>query len=284
MVVIIWGVSVKTYRNNVKNIFIKAKEIEVGKDVSFGGDIHVDVKGVFRIGDRSRLGHGVNIAGRDIIIGTDLYHSAGLIIGGGGCTNPTSNFTIGDRCTIHNNYINLAEPVLIGDDVGLSLEVSIQTHGYWLSVLEGFPAKFAGVTIDSGTIVGYGSTILMGVHIYENVVIGASSVVTKDLDRPNGIYVGNPAKFIKEVEPLPQEERKDVVNKIITKYIGIAHYHGIKPIIKIDYPHIYVNSCKFDVEKLEFTGKEDEETDDFRDYVRKWGLRFYSGRPFKCIY
>jgi len=272
------------YQDKSKNIFIRAKEIHIGNNTSFGSNIYVDVKGGFSIGDRSRLGYNVKIEGRDIFIGKDLYHSEGLRIGGGGHTNPTANFSIGDRCTIHNNYINIAEPVIVGNDVGLSLDVSILTHGYWLSVLEGFPAEFSGITIDDGTIIGYRSTILMGVHIYKNIVIGANSVATKNLTNTNSIYAGNPARFIKEVVPLPKEERIKTINHIIDKYKEIAVYHKINPNITVNYPYIHVNKCKFDVEKLEFSGKEDEETDDFRDYVRKWGLRFYSDRPFKSVY
>ena len=271
------------YENKSKNIFIKAKEIEIGTGVSFGENIYVDVRGKFAIGDRSRLGDDVKIAGNNVSFGNDLYHSTGLDIGGGGHTNPTANFTIGDRCTIHNNYINLAEEITIGNDVGLSLDVSIQTHGYWLSVLEGYPAKFAGVYIDNGVIVGFRSVILMGVSVASNVVIGACSVITKNLTEKNGIYVGNPARFIKKVEPLIVSEKIEKVDYIIDEYKKIAKHYGICPLISIDYPNVKVNDCDFNVETLEFAGSEDNVTDHFRDYVRKWGLRYYSNRPFKTI-
>lgn len=274
----------QVYEDKLKGIFISAKDICIGNSVSFGDNIYVSVKGDFHIGSRSRLGDNVKIEGHNIHIGKDLYHSEGLRIGGGGYTNPTANFSIGDRCTIHNNYINTSEPVIIGNDVGLSPDVTIQTHGYWLSVLDGFPAKFSGVTIDDGTIVGYRSMILMGVHIYKNIVIGASSVITKSLTKSNSIYVGNPAKFIRKVKSLDKKERIELINYIINKYKKISAYHEIDPDITINYPNINVNKCKFDVEKLKFYGKEDIETDDFRDYIRKWGIRFYSNRPFKSAY
>jgi len=272
------------HEDKSNNVFIKAKEIEIGTDVSFGGNININVKGKFSIGDRSRLGHDVEIAGNNVSFGSDLYHSAGLVIGGGGCTNPTANFTMGDRCTIHNNYINLSEEVVVGNDVGFSLDVSIQTHGYWLSVLEGYPAKFAGVYIDDGVIVGFRSVILMGVSVAKNIVIGSCSVVTKNLTEPCGIYVGNPAKLIKKVVDLPRSEKVKKVDYIIAEYKKIADHHNIKPTIDIDYPNIKVNGCNFNVETLECYGVEDEITDHFRDYVRKWGLRYYTTRPFKTVF
>jgi len=269
------------YENKSNNILIKADKIEIGSNVSFGKNINVDVRGIFAIGNRSRLGNSVEIVGNNVSFGSDLYHSEGLNIGGGGHTNPTANFTMGDRCTIHNNYINLAEEVVVGDDVGFSLDVSIQTHGYWLSVLEGYPAKFAGVSIDDGVIVGFRSVILMGVTIAKNIVIGSCSVVTKNLTETSAIYVGNPARFIKRVVPLSTAEKIKKVDYIINEYKKISEHHNMNSPIEVKYPVITVNECVFNVENLQFSGLEDEYTDHFRDYIRKWGIRFYSDRPFR---
>ena len=271
------------YEDKDKNVLIKAKEIKIGTGVSFGRNINVNVRGTFSIGDRSYLGDNADISGNNVSFGSDLYNSNGLKIGGGGYTNPTANFTMGNRCTIHNNYINLAEEVVVGDDVGFSLDVSIQTHGYWLSVLEGYPAKFAGVSIGDGVIIGFRSVILMGVTIAENIVIGSCSVVTKNLTEVSGIYVGNPARLIKKVVPLSTAEKIKKVDYIVNEYKKIAKSHNMSSLIEANYPIITINGCDFNVETLQFSGIEDEYTDHFRDYVRKWGLRYYTDRPFKTI-
>lgn len=273
----------KAYTDKKKNISINADGIEIGENVSFGYNIDIDIRGKFSIGDRSRLGDDVVIRGNNIIIGKDLYHSNGLRVGGGGIYHPNANLTIGDRCTIHDNFINVCEEVKIGNDVGLSPETSILTHGYWLSVLEGFPVKFARVIIHDGVIIGYRSIILMGVTIHMNAVIGTGSVVTTDVKK-NSIYAGNPAKFIRAIKPLNKKDKILKINQIIYEYKKIAKYHGIHPRIIVRYPIIRINNCEFNVEQLTFTGKEDAETDDFRDYIRKWGLRFYSNRPFRSIW
>jgi len=267
------------YKN--KTISIKAAEIKIGTNVSFGQNIDIDIRGKFIIGNRSHLGNNAHIRGNNISFGNDLYNSSGLKIGGGGYTNPAANFIIGDRCTIHNNYINLAESVIIGNDVGFSMDVTVLTHGYWLSVLDGYPAKFAGVKIADGVIIGYRSIIMMGISIAKNIVIGAGSVVTKNLIESNSIYAGNPAKFIKTVIPLSRLEKIKKITKIIDQYKKIIKHHKVDLSISFYYPNIIVNSCKFNVETLSFSGIEDSGTDHFRDYARKWGLRYYSNRSFK---
>lgn len=263
-----------------KNIKIIADKIKVGNNVSFGKDIDINIKGEFKIGDFSHLGNDVNIRGNNIKFGRHLFNSSGLRIGGGGRQHPNANFQIGDRCTIHNNFINVCEPVIIGNDVGLSPDTSILTHGYWLSVLEGYPASFLGVKIGDGVIVGYKSLIMMGVSIVDYCVIGANSTVTKNITK-KGVYAGSPAKFIKEIIPLSDDLKIKKINEIVfDHYIPIAKYHGLNPDIKINYPIIELNEFRFNVETFEYEGIEDEETDDLRDYIRKWGIRIYTERPF----
>lgn len=48
--------------------------------------------------------------------------------------------------------------------------------------------------------IGAGATILPGITIGENSVVGAGSVVTKDVE-PNTIVAGNPARVIRKIEP-----------------------------------------------------------------------------------
>ena len=54
------------------------------------------------------------------------------------------------------------------------------------------------VHIGKNVWVGAGATILPGVTIGDNAVVGAASVVTKDVE-PNTIVSGNPARFIKSI-------------------------------------------------------------------------------------
>lgn len=271
----------ETYSDPSRNVEIKAREIRIGEGASFGRNVRVAVKGVFELGDFSRIGNDSEILGNDVRIGAHLFHSSGLRIGGGGRQNPAANLTIGDRCTIHNNFINVCEPVVIGDDVGLSPETSILTHGYWLSVLEGFPASFSGVRIGSGTIVGYRSLIMMGVGIAEECVVGAQSVVSKSLTE-RGIYAGSPARFIKAISPLSSEDRIRKAEEIVDGYKVIADYHDveIEGRLKLEYPILRFKDFSLNMETFSYEGEEDEDTDDLRDYLRKFGIRIYTRRGF----
>ena len=55
------------------------------------------------------------------------------------------------------------------------------------------------ITIKNGAFIGACAIILKGVTIGEHSIIGAGSVVTKDVP-DNEVWAGNPAKFIKRIE------------------------------------------------------------------------------------
>jgi len=65
----------------------------------------------------------------------------------------------------------------------------LQTEADW---------KVEKTRICKGASVGSGSTILCNVTVGENAIVGAGSVVTKDVPA-NAIVAGNPAKFLRFV-------------------------------------------------------------------------------------
>lgn len=62
--------------------------------------------------------------------------------------------------------------------------------------LTGHPANKGPVRIGNDVWIGWGATIMSGVTIGDGAVIGAQSMVTKDVE-PYAIVAGNPARFIK---------------------------------------------------------------------------------------
>ncbi len=70
------------------------------------------------------------------------------------------------------------------------------------------------VKIDNHVWVGHGATILKGVHILENCIIGTQAVVTKSFDEKGIVLAGNPARKVKEniswdVKRLPIEDANE---------------------------------------------------------------------------
>ncbi|HKJ80619.1 MAG TPA: acyltransferase [Ignavibacteriaceae bacterium] len=126
--------------------------------------------------------------------------------------NPVNLYgcSIGDNCFI-GPFVEIQKDVIIGENC------KIQSHAFICELVEighdcfishgvmfindifkdGGPAggdkdKWKPTKIENNVSIGTNSTILP-VHITSNVVIGAGSVVTKDILEP-GIYAGNPAR------------------------------------------------------------------------------------------
>jgi len=125
-----------------------------------------------------------------------------------------ATISIGDRCYVGKSNIVSALSVVIEDDVIISWGVTIVDHNsHALSVehrlndvrdwhsggkdwshVESLP-----VLIQRGAWVGFNAIILKGVTIGEGSIVGAGSVVTKDV-KPQTIVAGNPAKLIRTLD------------------------------------------------------------------------------------
>lgn len=272
------------------NGYIKANKIIIGDRVSFGKDVKIDVRGTFEIGSDSRVGDRFQAKAENIKIGKFFYNnptdSRGMVIGGGGSDFPFANLTIGDRLVCHTGHINLARPVTIGNDVGLSHDVDIITHGFWSSVLDGYPNVFAEVNIGNNIIVGWKTVIMAGVNICDNVVVGAHSTVVKSLTEDKGIYGGTPAKLIKKVEPLTFKQQALKMNEILLEFHKLLEFYEVeRPFTSFNAESpskFLINDLTIYTNLLSCEGEHDEITDAFRDFLRRYGIRvFVEGRPFK---
>jgi len=88
--------------------------------------------------------------------------------------------------------------ITIDDDVMIAGGVRLITNNHDLDNRKVVTCK--PVHIKRNCWIGAGATILRGVTIGENSVVGAASVVTKDVP-DNVIVAGNPAKIIREIKP-----------------------------------------------------------------------------------
>lgn len=96
--------------------------------------------------------------------------------------------------------------VTIGDNVQFAPGVSIYTAGHPLHPISRNSGYEYGIPITIGNNVWIGGNVIIlpGVTIGDNAVIGAGSVVTKDIP-DNMIAVGNPCRVIREIT---DEDRK----------------------------------------------------------------------------
>ena len=94
--------------------------------------------------------------------------------------------------------------ITIGDHVELSSNVVFLNHDGATWVMKKLAPKekvikYGKIIIGNNCFIGRGTTILPGVEIGENSIVGACSVVTKSIPA-NSVYAGNPAHFICSVE------------------------------------------------------------------------------------
>lgn len=115
---------------------------------------------------------------------------------------------IGDNTTIYdptNTLIDETRPwmISIGENVKITYGTIILTHGYDWSVLRNVYGDVlgssGGVRIEDNVFIGMRTTILKGVHIGKNVIIGANSLVNKDIP-DNCVAAGNPCRVIMTIE------------------------------------------------------------------------------------
>lgn len=105
--------------------------------------------------------------------------------------------TLGERANIgHYAWIRGAGQLILGNDIMMGEFVLIYTQDHKASGLSYDGYSIGDVVIGNNVWIGGRVTILKGVTIGDNAVVGAASVVTKDVPK-NAIVAGNPARVIK---------------------------------------------------------------------------------------
>lgn len=146
-----------------------------------------------------------------------LYRLAGFDIGAGtlihgklsmwGYGNIYSHLRVGKRCRLNSPCrLELDGPVTLEDGVVLGYGVSIITASHEMNDPECRAGAMTphSVHIGSGAWIAANSTILPGVTIGEGAVVGARSVVTRDVPA-HTLVAGNPARHIRALQPCVDE-------------------------------------------------------------------------------
>lgn len=115
------------------------------------------------------------------------------------------HISIGARCFVNFGLMALdVAPISIGDDVQIGPRVQLVTPTH---PLEAEPRRqkweaAAPIAIGDNVWLGAGVIVLPGVRVEENTVVGAGSVVTRDLPA-NVVALGNPARVIRDLPEAP---------------------------------------------------------------------------------
>ena len=140
--------------------------------------------------------------GDDTLIGPGVALSAGMVPGQE-CISKVV-VSIGDRCLIGRGSGIVGHfSIEIGNDVwtGHHVYITDQNHGYEdvTRPISQQSQPERPVVIGDGSWLGHGAVVLPGVTIGKHVVIGANSVVTKDI--PDfSVAVGSPARVIRQYD------------------------------------------------------------------------------------
>jgi acetyltransferase-like isoleucine patch superfamily enzyme len=118
--------------------------------------------------------------------------------------------------------IDLTRPCLIeiGNYCHISNGVSLLTHGFDLAVLREKYGEYlcssGKIVLEDNVFIGANAIVLKGVTIGKNSIVGAGSLVTRDVP-PESVAAGNPCKVITSLEKY-YEKRKSLYKEEAKKY------------------------------------------------------------------
>lgn len=144
------------------------------------------------------IGDGAAVGRRTFLTAWDKYGTEKLL----------PQITIGDNVSIgEDGHITAINSIRIGNNVLIGKKITITDNSHGKCVFEELsipprdrPMYSPGpVIIEEGVWIGDKATILPNVRIGKNAIIGANSVVTKDIPA-NCVAAGTPAKVIKEMK------------------------------------------------------------------------------------
>jgi len=131
--------------------------------------------------------------------GTHMSEGGRIRIEGNG-----NKLLIGENSKLINVFFSMGDDdtnIEIGKDCLFSANVILRNWDNHSIVTVDNPkiriSKGESVVIGDHVWIGYGSTILKGVNIGHDSIVGTMSVVTRDVE-PNTIVVGNPAKMVRD--------------------------------------------------------------------------------------
>jgi len=136
-----------------------------------------------KIGDKTRIWHFVHVR-KGAQIGSGCNIGKGVYV--------DSNVIIGNNVKIQN-FVSLYSGVKIEDDVFIGPSVTF-TNDIFPRAFIWSEEKISKTLVKRGASIGANATIIAGITVGEYAMVGAGSVVTKDVPTHALVY-GNPAKL-----------------------------------------------------------------------------------------
>jgi acetyltransferase-like isoleucine patch superfamily enzyme len=143
-----------------------------------------------RIGLRFQTGHGALVR-EDNRIGDDVSIGSGSIV--------EHHVIIGNGVRLHS-HVFVPEFCVLEDECWLGPNVVLTNARYPQS--PGARDRLVGAHIEKGAMLGANVTVLPGIRIGRLALIGAGSVVTKDV-AAGAVMAGSPARVINDITRLP---------------------------------------------------------------------------------
>lgn len=174
-----------------------------------------------------------------IKVGNGTYGTLDILTYGG----KNSKLYIGNYCSIANDVI-----FMMGGEHSYN---RISTYPFKAKFMQSGESTTKGdIIIKDDVWIGYGSTILSGVTIGQGAIIGAKSVVSKDIP-PYAIYAGG--KIIK------YRFSQDIIKKLLTVDFTKVNQKFIRENIEILYKEITEENVNEIIEKINMIGQENNE-------------------------
>ena len=112
------------------------------------------------------------------------------------------NMDVGDNVVVHRHVLlDDRGGIRLANNVSISDYANIYSHTH--SIVDQRDVTNALTVLETGVRVTYHATVLAGVHVGEEGMVGASAVATKDV-RPYHVYVGIPAKSVRVKPNAPE--------------------------------------------------------------------------------
>ena len=112
------------------------------------------------------------------------------------------NMEVGDNVVVHRHVLlDDRGGIILGNNVSISDYANIYSHTH--SIVEQKDVTNATTVLEDGVRITYHATVLAGVHVGEQGMVGANAVATKDV-RPYHVYVGIPAKSVRVKPNAPE--------------------------------------------------------------------------------